>query len=106
MRRMRRPNYIAAALLAGVALAVPASAAAHVHVVTGGNHAQQLANGQNHAPFVLANGLYSSCGQVDPAGYGLETAHHGPDQGTPGKSDGCFALATPPAQTDRNPAID
>jgi hypothetical protein len=55
---------------------------------------------------VLANGLYSSCGQVDPAGYGLETAHHGPDQGAPGKSDGCFALATPPALTDHNPAID
>lgn len=95
-----------AALLAALALAIPAGAAAHVHVVTGGDHAQPLANGQNHAPFVLANGLYSSCGQVDPAGYGLETAHHGPDQGTPGKSDGCFALATPPALTDHNPAID
>jgi hypothetical protein len=103
---MRTHTNITAAVLAGLALAVPAGAAAHVHVVTGGNHAQQLANGQNHAPFVFANGLFSSCGQVDPAGYGLETAHHGPDQGTPGKADGCFALTTPPAQTDNNPAID
>jgi hypothetical protein len=49
---------------------------------------------------------FESCGQVDPAGYGLETAHHGADQGKPGKADGCYALSTPPAQTDRNPAID
>jgi hypothetical protein len=102
----RHPTHIMVALLAGLALAIPGAATAHVHSVTGGDHAQALANGQNHAPFVFANGLYSSCGQVDPAGYGLETAHHGPDQGAPGRSDGCFALATPPTQTDHNPAID
>jgi hypothetical protein len=41
------------------------------------------------------------------AGDGLETAHHGPDAGTPGKGDGCYAVeddAPPPRDT--NPAID
>ena len=102
---MRATTHISIAVVAA-ALAVPGAAAAHVHLVDNPSHSQQLANGQNHAPFVFSGGLFSSCGQVDPAGYGLETAHHGPDQGTPGKADGCFALTTPPAQTDNNPAID
>ena len=42
---------------------------------------QVIANGQNHAPFV--NGI--DCGG-DPGAYGLETAHHGPDAGTPGNA--------------------
>lgn len=84
---------IAGAALAG-ALAVGAAApvAAHAHVVTvrdpasvTGYRDQVLANDQRHAPFV--NGV--SCGG-DPAAYGLESAHHGPDAGTPGKADGCY----------------
>jgi hypothetical protein len=65
--------------------ATPASA--HPHVVTTAHQGvgQVIANGQNHAPFV--NG--ESCGG-DPAAYGLETAHHGPDAGTPGRGDGCY----------------
>lgn len=39
-----------------------------------------------------------------PAGYGLETAHHGPDAGKPGKSDGCYAVAGNPV--DGSPAIN
>jgi hypothetical protein len=105
MAGMRPTPHISIALLAA-ALAVPGAAAAHVHRVDNPNHPQQLANGQNHAPFVLSDGVYSSCGEVDPAGYGLEVAHHGADQGRPGKADGCYALTTPPAQTDNNPAID
>lgn len=65
---------------ATAALAVPVTALAHPHVVS--TSGQTLANGQNHAPFV--NGV--SCGG-DPAAYGLETAHHGPDAGVPGKAD-------------------
>jgi hypothetical protein len=100
------------ALVAGLTLAVPAAAAAHPHVVTGGNHAQVIANGQNHPGFqpVNADGLRLSCEGVlepanaGPAGYGLETAHHGPDAGSPGKGDGCYAVVGDPA--DDNPAID
>jgi hypothetical protein len=109
---MRSPTYITAVLTAGLALALPAVAAAHPHVVTTGHHPQVLANGQNHPAFqpVNADGLRLSCQGVlepadaGPAGYGLETAHHGPDAGTPGKGDGCFATVGDPA--DSNPAID
>jgi hypothetical protein len=112
MRGMRHHTYTTTALLAGLALAVPAGAAAHVHVVTGGNHSQHLANGQNHPGFqaVNADGLRLSCEGVlepvdaGPAGFGLETAHHGPDSGRPGKADGCYATVGDPA--DSNPAID
>ena len=96
-------------LVVAASLACAAPAAAHVHVVgTNPDHPQQLAGGQNHPPFVFnaSTGQFESCGVVGAAGYGLETAHHGPDQGTPGRADGCFALSTPPAQTDHNPAID
>ena len=71
---------------------------------------QALANGQNHAPF--SSGV--TCGG-DPAAYGLETAHHGPDAGTPGKGareereEGgrCYQTTggVPPGQDDQNPAI-
>lgn len=63
----------------------------------------QLASGQNHGP-------YQSDGTVcggDPAAYGLESAHHGPDAGDPGNSDGCFQVdQMPPGSDDNNPAID
>jgi hypothetical protein len=47
----------------------------------------------------------------DPAFYGLESAHHGPDAGDPGKDEGCYAAldddggATLPPP-DTNPAIN
>ena len=103
---------IAATALLGAAK--PASA--HPHVVTTGNGDQVvIANGQNHPGFVVdaETGQVVSCEGVNepansgPAGYGLETAHHGPDQGTSGKGDGCYAAegtSLPPA--DNNPAID
>jgi hypothetical protein len=101
-----------ATLAAVAALAVPAGAQAHVHHVDNPSHSQELANGQNHPGFqpVNADGLRLSCEGVlepanaGPAGYGLETAHHGPDAGSPGKSDGCYATVGDPA--DSNPAID
>ena len=82
--------------------------------------AQVLANGQLHPGFVYdaSTGTATSCGQtgdpaaggmgtVGPAWYGLETAHHGPDIGTPGKGDGCYTQISTNGKTPivRNPAI-
>lgn len=76
-----------------------ASVSAHPHTANG----QVIANGQSH-------GAYSATGEVcggGSAAYGLETAHHGPDSGTPGKGDGCYQLdSMPPGSDDENPAID
>lgn len=96
------------AYIAAVVLIMTAAASAHVHVVTNPNHTQELANGQNHPGFDPITNL--SCEGVNepanagPAGFGLETAHHGPDSGEPGKADGCYQRDTPP--DDQNPAID
>jgi hypothetical protein len=103
---------VAAAVAAMAALTLTGSVAAHPHVVSNPNHDQVLADGQNHPGFLPINpdGLRLSCeGELEPAnagpaGYGLETAHHGADAGTPGKADGCYATAGDPQ--DENPAID
>lgn len=66
---------------------------AHPHRAPNG---QVLANSQNHAAFTLVAGeddsapifRIESCGG-DPAAYGLETQHHGPDL-SPGRGDGCY----------------
>lgn len=96
-----------AAFAAATALAAwgAGPAFAHDHVVQPpGNPdlGQVIANGQQHAPFV--NGV--SC-DGDPAAYGLESAHHGPDAGTPGKADGCYMTTggVAPSLDDQNPAI-
>lgn len=85
-------------------------------MTTGSGEVVIIANGQDHPKFNYnaVTEQYESCAgadeprEADPAGYGLETAHHGPDQGTPGKADGCFALDgfAPPIDQDNNPAID
>ena len=83
-----------AILICGLAIGAlaPDAATAHPHQVETPGTTQVIANGQNHAPFV--DGV--SCGG-DPAAYGLETAHHGPDPGTPGRADEYYAtLGTPP----------
>jgi hypothetical protein len=98
------------AALALMTLAGPALG--HPHIIANPNHDQVLANGQNHPGFqpVNADGLRLSCAgllepaDAGPAGYGLETAHHGPDAGTPGKSDRCYSTVGNPQ--DDNPAID
>ncbi len=105
-----RLTLISATMLLAFLAAGPA--AAHPHVVSTPHHDQELANGQNHPGFGPADdsGLRHSCeGELEPAdsgpaGYGLETAHHGPDAGTPGKADGCYATQGDPQ--DNNPAID
>ena len=94
----------AAAVLAGWA-AMPAFA--HPHTAQNG---QTIANGQLHGAFVYDAGsdLLVSCGG-DPAAYGLESAHHGRDLGTPGKADGCYATSDPDHASpppDRNPGIN
>ena len=74
---------------------------------------QVLANSQNHPRFVGATSCESNGpipgDSVGPAWYGLETAHHGPDSGEPGRADRCYTTASGlsplnPA-SDRNPAI-
>ena len=112
---MKRQFIRPAALLVMVSALMLASAAvvsAHPHIINNPDHQQTLANGQNHPGFQPVNedGLRLSCeGTLEPAdsgpaGYGLETAHHGPDAGTPGKADGCYATEGDPQ--DNNPAID
>lgn len=105
-----------------VALGTAPIATAHKHFVETGNGGDQyIANEQNHPGFSAPdeNGLRTSCdGQLIPAGgvgaawYGLETAHHGPDLGAPGRGgDGCYTAASDTTQAgnplvDNNPAID
>jgi hypothetical protein len=93
-------------MLVGAALWAASPALAHDHHVPNPNHDQVLANGNgsHNAPdatFTLV------CGG-DPAWYGLETAHHGPDSGTSGPADGCYQ-ADADIRTDaddQNPAIE
>jgi len=95
-----------------LSLSLASPAAAHVHVAENASHVQQLANGQNHPGFqpIDADGLRLSCEGVlepadaGPAGYGLETAHHGPDAGAPGRADDCFAVVGNPV--DGSPGIN
>jgi hypothetical protein len=104
-----------------VALGTAPVASAHKHFVeTGDGGEQYIANEQNHPGFSAPdeNGLRTSCdGQLIPADgvgaawYGLETAHHGPDRGAPGRGDDCYTTASDTTQpgnplVDNNPAID
>jgi hypothetical protein len=109
-RAHRRAAATAAAVVA-LTLALSASAAlAHEHVI--GRNGQLIANGQNHPAFDPST--FTSCETntllpgFGPAWYGLETAHHGPDSGGPGKGDGCYKADAPPGGEldDVNPAID
>jgi len=83
-----------------------ATASGHVHSVENPDHTQELANGQNHPGFVgnTSREGINEPANAGPAGYGLETAHHGPDSGTPGRADGCYQRDAPP--DDQNPTID
>ena len=72
----------ATAVTAAAFASMTGVAGAHPHTVNG----HPIANAQNHAPFT-ADG--DSCGG-DPAAYGLETAHHGPDDEA-GRADGCYS---------------
>lgn len=102
-----------ALLCAAMGVAAAGAAFAHPHVVmlpTGDS--QVIANGQNHPRFIAGTSCESfgpiPGSSIGPAWYGLETAHHGPDAGDPGKGDGCYQTTgnVPPGQDDQNPAID
>lgn len=96
---MQRLRLTILAVVAALAIALPVIVSAHPHTANG----QVIANGQNHGPYSATG---ETCGG-DPAAYGLETAHHGPDSGTRGKADGCYQLdSMPPGSDDENPAID
>jgi hypothetical protein len=94
---------LAAALTLALAVAAPAAAHPHNASVAHQGAGQELANGQNHGPFGTAG---TACGG-DPAAYGLETAHHGPDAGTPGNADDCYMTDgnVPPGQDVQSPVI-
>jgi hypothetical protein len=110
--RIRTTRRLVAALVVAAPLAVAAPALAHPHVAENASHLQLVANGQNHPGFqpINADGLRLSCAGVlepanaGPAGFGLETAHHGPDAGVPGKADGCYAVVGNPV--DGSPGIE
>ena len=99
---------VAIGLATMLILSLAAPAFAHEHSVNG----QVIANGQNHPAFisgVSCEGVGPAVSPpVGPAWYGLETAHHGPDAGDPGKADTCYATTggVPPAQDVSNPAFD
>lgn len=99
---LRGITLAAALVVAGLGTAVPASAHPHTVSVAHQGAGQMLANGQLHGPF--SSGV--SCGG-DPAAYGLETAHHGPDAGTPGRADGCYRTTggVAPGQDVASPVI-
>lgn len=102
---MRASNKVTGAVLACALMLNLSFSLAHPHVASRAHKGagQVIANGQNHGAF-SSSGV--TCGG-DPAAYGLETAHHGPDSGTRGKADGCYQVdSMPPGSDDRNPAID
>jgi hypothetical protein len=111
-RSVRARLGLAAGVAALAVMTMAGPALGHPHIIANPSHDQVLANGQNHPGFqpIDADGLRLSCEGVlepanaGPAGFGLETAHHGPDSGTPGKADGCYATVGNPQ--DNNPAID
>ena len=103
MRRISLRERLATAFLVAAlgTLTAATVVSAHPHTVNG----QVIAHGQNHG---TPSGDGVICGG-DPAAYWLETAHHGPDAGVPGKADGdgCYELDSMPPGTDvTNPAFD
>jgi hypothetical protein len=117
MRRITLLATVALLMTAMLAILSAGTAAAHVHFAQNSPHLQTLANEQNHpgfGPTDSETGLRTMCEGVlepadsGPAGYGLETAHHGPDAGTPGNADGCYAAVDPTPldpPPDTNPGI-
>ena len=116
MRRIILLATVALLMTAMLAVLGAGTAAAHPHVALNDDHTQVIANDQNHPGFFIdpLTGLITSCeGMLEnpaspsgPAFYGLETAHHGPDAGDPGKDEGCYAAeGTLPPPPPANPAI-
>lgn len=103
---VRLAGVVAFATIPVFAVAGPASAHPHVSSAAHQGAGQVLANGANHGAYVNVSGIRTSCGG-DPGSYGLESAHHGPDSGTPGNADGCYQVdaGLTPAQDVASPVI-
>ena len=101
------------AVVACSALVAAPTGVAHSHYAepAHGGEGQVLDNGQNHPAFVNGESCDTNAhlAGYGPAWYGLETAHHGADAGTPGKGDGCYQtegrLSPLNPASDQNPAI-
>jgi hypothetical protein len=115
MRRIILLATLALLMTTMLALLGAGTVAAHPHVASNASHDQEIANGQNHPAFTYdaATNLSTSCDTSttpgDPAFYGLESAHHGPDAGDPGKDEGCYAATEndgAPPPPDTNPSIN
>jgi hypothetical protein len=102
---------LAVAAIAPLGAASGAFAHAHAAENAHGGEGQVIANGQNHPAFINGESCdtFTHLAGYGPAWYGLETAHHGADAGTPGKGDGCYQtegrLAPTDPASDRNPGI-
>lgn len=113
-RTLRRVQVVLGAILLVGAFANPALAHRHQAEPAPGE-GPFLANGANHPAFMDEDedGKPESCESYTlppdfgPAWYGLETAHHGPDSGDPGKGDACYEADASPLSPadDQNPAI-
>lgn len=100
----RRRGRSVLALACAVILVAMSAATVSAHEHRANGHV--IANWQMHGTFDPTTGIV--CGG-DPAAYGLETAHHGPDSGIPGRADGdgCYQVDSwPPGSDDNNPAIN
>lgn len=101
---MRSRRLLALISAGALALAVAGPVSAHPHRVSVAHQGagQVIANGQNHGAFTSGE----ACGG-DPAAYGLETAHHGPDAGIAGNADGCYLTTggVAPGADVANPVI-
>lgn len=106
-----------AAITVGAVIAffgAPSGAVAHPHAAehAHGDTGQVIANGQNHPAFINGESCetFAHLPGYGPAWYGLETAHHGPDAGDPGRGDGCYQiegrLSPLDPASDRNPGIE
>lgn len=90
-----------------VGIAAPASAHdPHEAANAKQGEGQVLANGQNHGAYGDSDGdgNKDDCTNNSPSSYGLETAHHGPDN-DPGRGDGCYETDGAPGSDVENDAI-
>lgn len=113
---------VASLLLSCAILATAGAVSAHPHSIQKNENDNFLANGAGHPGFSVTlneDGTYTYTSTGFDAyvegkhgsansGYGMETAHHGPDLGTPGKADDTYVQDSPTfakSPDDQNPAI-
>lgn len=99
----------------GAMFAAAPAAVAHPHKIATPHHEQFIGGGGNHPAFISGVSCADNAPAVpdgSPIGsswYGLETAHHGPDAGTPGRGTGeaCYQTtgSVSPGLDVENPVI-